>query len=146
MTSSLADRDAARPDDDGSPVSPPQQSEPADVRLAWAPSASPPSGTWWPRSRDAADEIRALLPQVTGRLGGFVTRVSLNMDAWDADQPRRLRVDDRLVRLGWFHTLDPTTVTLARGSDPRVTLHIVPPELNPEEARQLMHAAATGSP
>lgn len=117
----------------------------ADVRLVWAPSGSPPVGAWWPRSRDAAAELRALLPQLSDRLGGPVTRVSLNIDAWDAGQPRRLRVGDRVVRLGWFHTLDPATASIGRGSDARVTLHIVPPDLNPEAAGELMRAAATDS-
>lgn len=145
MTSSLADRDAARLDDDGAPVSAPLQNVPAEVRLAWALGGSTHSGAWWPRSRDAATELRALLPCVSDHLGGFVTRVSLNIDAWDMDQPRRLRVNDRVVRLGWFRTLDSAAVTLARGSDPRVTLHVVPPELDPEAASQLMLAAVTDS-
>lgn len=74
-----------------------------------------------------------------------MTRVSLNIDAWDPDQPRRLRVDGRVVRLGWFHTLDPATVTITRAGGPRVTLHVVPPELRPEDARQLLLEASAGS-
>jgi hypothetical protein len=126
MTSSIADRDSARLEDDGAPVLPARQAAAADVRLVWAPSqhGNPPSGAWWPRSRDAAVELKALLPVVGQHLGGPVTRVSLNIDAWDADQPRRLRVGDGLVRLGWFYSLDPATVTLARGSDARVTLRL----------------------
>jgi hypothetical protein len=72
--------------------------------------------------------------------------VSLNIEAWAGDQPRRLRVDDRVVRLGWFHTLDHDTITLCRGSDPRAILHIVPPELDPEAARVLLHDLSTRSP
>ena len=127
MTSSIADRDSAR--------------------LAWAPDqpGTPPSGVWWPRSRDAAVELNALLPLVGEHVGGPVTRVSLNIGAWDADQPRRLRVDDRIVRVGWFHTLDAATVTLARGSDARTTLHVVAPELDPAAARELLHEVSTSS-
>ena len=119
---------------------------PEAVRLVWAPSGNPLVGAWWPRTRDAVAELRALLPELSDRLGGPVTRVSLNIDAWDADQPRRLRVGDRIVRLGWFHTLDAATVSIGRGSDPRVTLHIVPPELDSEAAGELMRAAATDLP
>ena len=146
MTSSAADRDGARLDDDGAPAWAPRQAAPAEVRLVWAPSGSPPSGAWWPRSRDAAAELRALLPQVGHHLGGPVTRVSLNIDAWAADQPRRLRVDDRVVRLGWFHTLDHDTITLCRGSGPRAILHIVPPELDPDAAREALHEMSGSSP
>jgi hypothetical protein len=119
----------------------------ADVRLVWVPSlgGSPPSGAWWPRSRDAAVEVTALLPLVAMHLDGAVTRVSLNIDAWDANQPRRLRVGDRLVRLGWFRTLDAATVTLARGSGARVTLHVVAPELDPAAARELLRSLSTSS-
>ena len=146
MTSSVADRDADRLDDDGAPIRAPRQTEFADVRLVWAPSGSSPSGAWWPRTRDAAAELRALLPQAGDHLGGPVTRVSLNIDAWGADQPRRLRVVDRVVRLGWFRTLDPATITLARGSDPRVILHIVPPELDPDAARKVLREMSSSSP
>jgi len=148
MTSSIADRDSARLDDDGAPVWAARQSASAEVRLAWAPSqrGKPPSGVWSPRSRDAAVELGALLPVVGHHLGGSVTRVSLNIDAWDTDQPRRLRVGDCLVRLGWFHTLDPATVTLGRGSDARVTLHVVAPEGDPAAARELLHRLSTSSP
>jgi hypothetical protein len=72
--------------------------------------------------------------------------VSLNIDAWAADQPRRLRVGDHVVRLGWFRSLDPATVTLACGSDPRVILHIVPPELDPDAAREVLREMSGSSP
>jgi hypothetical protein len=113
-----------------------------DVRLVWAAGRHHPSGTWWPRSRDAAAELGNVLPEVGEHLGGAVDRVSLNIDAWDDDQPQRLRVGDRLVRLGWFRRLDPGTVTLGRGSDPRITLRVIPPELDPTTARaQLVEAS-----
>jgi hypothetical protein len=144
MTSAIADRDSARLDDDGAPVWMPREPGVGDVRLVWAPSGPPLSGTWWPRSHDATTELRALLPQVSDRLGGPVTRVSLNIGAWNADRPRRLQVGDRLVRLGWFHTLDPATVTIARSGDTRVTLHVVAPELDPDSARQLLRDASRG--
>jgi len=148
MTSSVTDPDAARLDDDGAPVRTPRPSSAPHVRLVWAPSREDgqPVGVWWPRSRDAAVELRTLLPEMSSRLGGPATRVSLNIDAWDADQPRRLRVGDRLVRLGWFRTMDPGTVTLGRGSDPRITLHVLPPELDPDEARDALGAISNPWP
>jgi hypothetical protein len=145
MTSSLADRDTARYDDDGAPVWMPPQSPARDVRLVWALNGTQLSGTWWPRSRDAAAELRSLLPHVKDRLGGPVTRVSLNIGTWNAAQPRRLQVGDQRVRLGWFHTLDPATVTLGRSGDPRVTLHLVAPELSPDAARELLREASRSS-
>jgi hypothetical protein len=117
----------------------------ADVRLVWAAAGHRPGGTWWPRTRDAATELGTMLPEVGEHLGGAVDRVSLNIDAWDADQPQRMRVGDRLVRLGWFRTMDPATITLGRGSDPRVTLRVIPPDLDPGAARELMVEASRSS-
>jgi hypothetical protein len=145
MTSSIADRDSARLDDDGAPGWMPRPPAAGDVRLVWAPGGTPPSATWWPRTRDAGTELRAVLPPVSDRLGGPVTRVSLNIGAWNAEQPRRLQVGDRLVRLGLFHSLDPATVTLARSGDPRVTLHVLAPELDADAAGELLREASRSS-
>jgi len=133
MTMPATDYAADRPDHDGAVT----QDRDRD-RLVWAPmgSARQLDGAWWPRSRNAAAEILALVPLVSEHLGGPVRRVSINIDAWDSDQPRRLRVGDDLVRLGWFRTIDPMTVTLGRHNDQRVTLLVIPPDLDPAEARQ----------
>lgn len=97
------------------------------VRLAWDSDGLKEGfdGTWRPTSRDAAPELRTLVPLVAEHLGGPVTRISLNIDAWGGgDQPRRLTVGERVVRLGWFHTLDAATVTLGRGTLDRVSLAV----------------------
>lgn len=136
-----------RLDDDGSPI----RREPAGAivagSLVWAPATATSrlDGAWWPHTRSAATEIAALVPLVSEHLGGPVRRVSLNIDAWGPDQPRRLLVDDQLVRLGWFHTLDPATVTLGRHNDDRVTLLVLPADLAPADARALLHRLSTTS-
>lgn len=114
-------------------------------RLVWAPTTDGHrlDGAWWPRSRDAAAELAALVPLVAEHLGGPVRRVSLNIDAWGADQPRRLQVGAGLVRLGWFHTLDPTTVTVGRRNDDRLTLLVIPSGLDPAVARRLLRRLFT---
>ena len=114
-------------------------------RLVWAPTASDRGldGEWRPRSCDAGTELAALIPLVSERLGGPVRRVSLNIDAWGADQPRRLQVGAGLVRLGWFHTLDPTTVTVGRRNDDRLTLLVIPSGLDPAVARRLLRRLFT---
>jgi hypothetical protein len=96
-------------------------------RLLWAGDTGRYlAGAWWPRSDAADPELRELLPAVGARLGGPVVRVSLNIDAWGPEQPRRLRLPDQLVRLGWFRTLDPAVVTLGRSTHDRITLLVVP--------------------
>lgn len=100
------------------------------ARLVWGSSrsATSPAGDWCPQTRDATVELSALVPMIEQHLGGSVTRVSLNIGAWDAaHQPRRLEINGRVLRLGWFHTLDPATVTVARGSGARTTLRVVSP-------------------
>jgi hypothetical protein len=84
------------------------------------------------------NELRTLIPVVSEHLGGPVTRVSLNIDAWGPDQPRRLQIGDRQVRLGWFYTIDPATVTLGRGSHDRVALLVVDANLDPANERDLV--------
>lgn len=123
-------------------------SEHLPVRLVWAPPGDDArlAGAWWPHSSDAVTELQGLLPDAGEHLGGRVTRVSLNMDAWGPDQPRRLRVGGEIVRLGWFHSLDPTTVTFRRGSDAAVTLFVVPPDSDAERANQLLLDVAAAAP
>ena len=72
-------------------------------------------------------------------------RVSINIDAWNSEQPRRLRVADELVRIGWFHTLDAETVTLGRRNDDRVTLVVIPPSLDPPAALALLQRLSTAT-
>jgi hypothetical protein len=97
-------------------------------RLVWAPASDADgwAGAWWPRTREAEVALRELLPVVGERLGGAVVRVSLNLDAWDPDPPRRIRLDGRLVRLGWFHTLDPHVITLGHTTFDRLRLLVIP--------------------
>lgn len=95
----------------------------------WTADASDPDidGTWRRRGRDAAAELSDLIPAVSAQLGRRVTRVSLNIDAWDGDHPRRLHLPDGVVRLGWFHLLDPGTVTFGNGTGPRFVVRMVDP-------------------
>ena len=139
MTSTI-DLDSARLDDDGAPAWADPRRDCAGARLVWAGEGTGGdfAGRWWPRSRDAVNELRMLIPVVSEHLGGPVTRASLNIDAWGPDQPRRLQIGDRRVRLGWFHTLDPATVTLGRGSYDRVALLVVDATLEPAIDRDVV--------
>jgi Family of unknown function (DUF5994) len=97
-------------------------------------------GAWWPRTRDLNAELAPLLEEL-GRRGIRATRVAFNPDSWAA-APRRLRVGDRTVRLGWFRHLDPQLLNLTgdlrRG---RLDLLVVPPDTSEADAQRAFAAA-----
>src|SRR5947209_8547587 len=94
MTAATTDYAVDRLDDDGSPIRPNRDGGGPLGRLVWAPTVEGRrlDGAWWPCTRDAVAELNALIPPVSEHLHGPVTRVSLNIDAWGPDQPRRLRI------------------------------------------------------
>jgi hypothetical protein len=57
-------------------------------------------GAWWPRSRDIAAELPALIAALTEHLGPII-RISLDTAAWE-ELPTRLIIDDRVVRIDSF--------------------------------------------
>ncbi len=146
MTAPANDVAVDRFDDDGGRIRSERDGNHPFGRLVWAPAVPGRrlDGAWWPRTRDATAELAALVPLASEHLGGSVRRVSINIDAWGADRPRRLRTGDGLVRLGWFHTLDPATVTLRSGSG-RVTLVVIPPGLDPATAQRLLRRLSTSA-
>jgi hypothetical protein len=94
---------------------------------------------WWPRSRNITLELAALLPAVDAHLNAPLARVSLNPTAWD-HQPRQLYAGARLIRLAWFHSIDPLTVGIAAKPFESLTLCVVPPEC-PEATGQRLFKA-----
>jgi hypothetical protein len=143
----VADRPTARHADVVAADWSPSDASAAGCRLLWAPAGSSRlDGAWWPRSDDAERELALLLPVVGARLGGAVVRVSLGIDGWSAQQPRRIRSDGQLTRLGWFRTLDPHLVTLGHTTYDRLTLLVVPSDLSAEDGLDVMSRLAAASP
>jgi hypothetical protein len=97
-------------------------------------------GGWWPRSRDPDAELPGLIAGLESSLGP-ITRLALNLTAWDA-APRRVAVDGRRVRVGWFRHLDADTVGVTRAGQNRVALLVVPPQATTAEAGIAMAMAA----
>ena len=97
-------------------------------------------GGWWPRSRDPDAELPGLIAGLDTSLGP-ITRVALNLDAWDA-APRRVAVDGRHLRVGWFRHMDAHTIGLTRASQNRVVLLVIPPEATTTAAQIAMAMAA----
>ncbi len=114
-----------------------------DVRLALIDPAAARTtldGAWWPRSLDLAAELPPLVTELHRR-GIVVRRVAYSPGSWEP-ATRRLRADDRTIRLGWFRTLDPQLLNLS-GDDhrARVDLLVVPPESSAEDADRAFAAA-----
>ena len=97
-------------------------------------------GGWWPRSRDPDAELPSLVAGLESSLGP-ITRVALNLDAWDT-APRRVAVDGRRVRVGWFHHMDAHTIGVTRASQDRMVLLVVPPQATTAAAGIAMAMAA----
>ena len=101
---------------------------------------------WWPRQADLTAELPALL-EVVWTAGREITHVTYNLTMWEA-APRRLRVQNRMVRLGGFATSDPLTIRLTDSAgQERIDVLVVPPATDPSAAhRALMLAAVADSP
>ena len=97
-------------------------------------------GGWWPRSRDPEVELPGLIAGLDASLGP-ITRLALNLTAWDS-APRRVAVDGRRVRVGWFRHMDPDTVGVTRAGQNRVALLVVPPQAARAAASRAMTMAA----
>jgi hypothetical protein len=95
-------------------------------------------GAWWPRSRNIAAELPALIAALTEHLGP-VTRVGLDAGAWEG-LPTRLVIDDRVVHIDSFPVGD-DTVLVTRGDQDHFSLLVVPPHATPDAARAAMAEA-----
>ena len=123
-----------------SPVSP--ASAAADLRLRLQPPRVPLTlldGAWWPWSADPVAELPALIRAVQ-LSRGYLSHLMLHADGWDST-PRRLTVDDHVVRVAWF-TSGPAGLltTTCHGRD-RVDLLVVPPGTADGPAEVAMAAA-----
>jgi hypothetical protein len=97
-------------------------------------------GGWWPRSRDPDVELPGLIAALDSSLGQ-ITRVALNLDAWDTAS-RRVAVNGRRVRVGWFRQMDAHTIGVTRAAQNRVVLLVVPPQATTAAAGIAMAMAA----
>jgi hypothetical protein len=116
---------------------------PPELRLRLDPTmagSGAVDGGWWPRSRDPDAELPGLIAGLESSLGP-ITRLALNLTLWDT-APRRVAVDGRRVRVGWFRHLDADTVGATRAGQNRVALLVVPPQATTAAAGIAMAMAA----
>jgi hypothetical protein len=97
-------------------------------------------GGWWPRSTDPDVELPGLVLALSERYGP-IRQLMLNRDVWDA-WPRRLTVDARMVRLGWFASVDPALAIATTEHGDQLDLLVVPPATAEAQARDAMERAA----
>jgi hypothetical protein len=98
-------------------------------------------GAWWPRSRSLRTELPALIAALSQR-GVRVSRVTYHPDSWETAS-RRLAAEGRVIRLGWFRSLDTHlhNLTAGEGGRSRLDLLVVPPEATEAVAAGAMSAA-----
>jgi hypothetical protein len=97
-------------------------------------------GGWWPRSWDPVAELPGMILALDGRFGP-IRQMLLNGGAWDC-RFRRLAVDARVVRMGWFTSLDPALLIATTERGDQLDLLVVPPDTAEAAARAAMARAA----
>ncbi|HVV08335.1 DUF5994 family protein [Amycolatopsis sp.] len=106
-----------------------------------APSTGYVDGAWWPRSRDLAAELPALLAVLAGR-PGRIERVTYNLTSWQAAGRRLSMAGGADVRLEGFRSQHADTVTISGQGRQRLTLLVVPPETPAAVAHRVLSQAA----
>jgi Family of unknown function (DUF5994) len=97
-------------------------------------------GGWWPRSSDPGVELPGLVRALSDRYGS-IRQVMLNSNAWDS-RFRRLAVGPRVVRMGWFASLDPALAVATTNRGDQLDILVVPPGTAESAARAAMARAA----
>jgi uncharacterized protein DUF5994 len=100
-------------------------------------------GGWWPRSTDPVAELPGLILAIDS-LHGLVTALVLAADGWDS-HPRRLGVDGRVLRLGYFASQPTSLLTALCANGDHVDLLVVAPDAADGTALAAMVLAATAS-
>ena len=99
------------------------------MRLTFSPSSTADdivNGGWWPRTRNPATELPALVAAVAERLG-VVRRIALHADAWTSWPHELVIIGGPRVRLNWC-TGDAHTIRLTGGDASHLDPLAIPPD------------------
>lgn len=113
-------------------------------RLRLKPKASATGyvdGGWWPRSKDLAAELPALVEVLAVRLGP-IAQVAYALGAWDTP-PRRVQINGTRVRLEGFHSQDEHILHVTGLGRRRISLLVVPTDTAEGAAHDALMTAAT---
>ncbi|MGV0740685.1 DUF5994 family protein [Mycobacterium syngnathidarum] len=105
-----------------------------------APQSGYVDGAWWPRSNDLSAELPDLLAVLSVRLGR-IDRVLYHLNAW-ADAPRKLTTGGRAVRLDGYRLQPINTIEVLGLEGDRLTLLVIPPDTDVNDAHRTMMTAA----
>src|SRR3954447_20172445 len=109
-----------------------------------APATGYVDGAWWPRSKDLAAELPALVEVLAVRVGP-VGQVAYALDAW-VTPPRRVEINGARVRLEGFRSQDEHILHVTGLAHGRISLLVVPTDAAENAAHDaLMTAAERGN-
>lgn len=108
---------------------------------AKAPQTGYVDGAWWPRTHSLPTELPDLLAVLSVRLGP-IDRVLYNVGEWSAS-PARIVIGDWVVHLDGYRNQPPNSIEVLGRDRSRITLLVVPPYTDADEAHTTMMAAAT---
>lgn len=98
-------------------------------------------GAWWPRSSELTVELPELIAELDRR-GMRIERFTYSLAGWPP-LPRRIAVQNRILRTGGFNNMDPKVVCLAWGGNRRAELLVLPPETDVLTAARALRLCAT---
>ncbi|MGV0852631.1 DUF5994 family protein [Mycolicibacterium phlei] len=105
-----------------------------------APTSGYVDGAWWPHTEDLQTELPDLLSVLSVRLGG-VERVTYNLAEW-SNSPRKMLVNDRVVRLDGYRRQPAHTIGVLDGRGGQIVLLVVGSRTEPDTAHAIAMAAA----
>jgi hypothetical protein len=116
------------------------------ARLSLKPSSSARGtvdGAWWPRSRDPAIELAALIEELSAQRTR-VRGIALHRVGWDS-APRRIALTSgRKVAVDWFRGGDLRTIQIIDANYQRMDLFIIPVDTTPALADLALTMATDG--